>query len=285
MATVLISVLCVVIYYWQDQNDTWATDQAYEICEQGYSNYERLVIKKAMGAASADECADMLFYIHYASDRNSEIQSLIDGAEPLPGLSKSDSDVLAGQTIKSIYRQFKATVPDSLSAKLWYEPESWNAWRMFTSNFVHHHHRDTIVCPCYGVGTYRSGTFDAYGDTGVVDVRQHARHTEPDKYAVLEQGNLRRATTEASSRLTGFVDCQHIEVGKECYLAAVTDVEPTRFVWIALNGVPYYLPAVVDGDAGPIPGAGTGRIVIFKYTVLPHERAAACVADDLAKII
>ncbi len=137
VATVLISVACVAIYYWQDQNDTRATDQAYEICEQGYSNYERLVIKKTMGTASADDCADMLFYIHYASDQDSEIQSLIDGAEPLPGLSKSDSDVLAGQTIMSIYRQFKATVPDSLSAKLWYEPESWNVWRMFTSNFAH----------------------------------------------------------------------------------------------------------------------------------------------------
>lgn len=137
IVTIIICVTCVAIHIWQHKNDSEVIDKAYEICAAAQSHYQQLVFRKTLHARPGQGCAGMLYEIHTADEPEAAIRQLIQGAQPLPGLAKADSDELAYQTIRETYMSYARIVPSPVTPRLWYEPQNWNVWRMITSTFTH----------------------------------------------------------------------------------------------------------------------------------------------------
>ncbi|MFV2056755.1 MAG: rhomboid family intramembrane serine protease [Thiohalomonadales bacterium] len=75
--------------------------------------------------------------IHTTSRPDKMILNLAERADPVHSLNKSDSVQFIADSLGDLYANFESTAPDSLTAKLMYDPRSFRLDHMVTSAFAH----------------------------------------------------------------------------------------------------------------------------------------------------
>ena len=135
--TVLICLLCVGIYYAQDNNQGAVFVETEIFCERQQPRMYRMVMKKVMGEVSERACAHLMLSTHFAKDREEHVTNIAKDAGKFAGLSKETSQEYAKTLIEEQYQAYERYIPDDLTEKLWYEPQSWNPWKMITATVSH----------------------------------------------------------------------------------------------------------------------------------------------------
>ena len=135
--TVLICLLCVGIYYSQHKNAEAVRVETEIFCERQQPRMYRMVMKEVLGEVSKRACAHLMLSTHFADNREEHISGLANDAGKFAGLSKQASQEYATALIQEQYKSFERLIPDNLTEKLWYEPHSWNPWKMVTATVSH----------------------------------------------------------------------------------------------------------------------------------------------------
>jgi membrane associated rhomboid family serine protease len=128
--TLLVSLVCLFIYYQQARNEERIEEAAVRFCSGIELMSRDDFSTRPEYMPNAESCAYSMLEIH-ASTR--PLETLAREQEELRGKNRpGDAELL-----RDIYYRFAATAPRYLTAQLWYERPSWNLLRMFTSSISH----------------------------------------------------------------------------------------------------------------------------------------------------
>ena len=132
--TLVISALCLAVYYAQVRNEEQIGRAVENYCVYGVSASERDAWRQ-LDASHIEICSHTLAYIHtyprpepLFSELEARLnQKLQDPAEAARVLTE----------LRGSYHRFAVRAPAYLTGRLWMERPSWNPWRMLTSSFAH----------------------------------------------------------------------------------------------------------------------------------------------------
>jgi TPR repeat protein/membrane associated rhomboid family serine protease len=135
VATIMVSLLCLAIYYAQYRNERQIERAADGYCTYSLDANERLLWRR-IGQESANEaCIGLLATLH-ALNRTDPLLKRIEGSLTSELRDGAEAARMAG-AIRASYERFAAQAPGHLTGRLWMERPSWNAWRWITASFAH----------------------------------------------------------------------------------------------------------------------------------------------------
>ncbi len=135
--TILISILCIFIYYQQSVSERAINNSASEYCQKKQSRIFLLVVKKVTQSDDSQACIAILQSLQNNSNPQNTINKLVDYASAFDSMSLIRSRELMVGTLNKVYNDFKQQAPKSLTAKLMYDPATLSIDKMITSVFAH----------------------------------------------------------------------------------------------------------------------------------------------------
>lgn len=139
LLTVLICIVCLVVYARQHANEIEFLDRTDAFCRRVSSRTEEIMLEKLVSAAGVATCGDLVLEVGLTEDEDREatVARLIAASEPYAGFSRADSAVYMEQLFHSFYDRYTRSVPPLTTKALWYHPHSWDPWTMVTASFAH----------------------------------------------------------------------------------------------------------------------------------------------------
>ena len=135
--TVLVSLLCIVIFWQQAGNESRIIEKTAAFCQGQHSDMTEIVYKKISGAGTERACYELMVEMLLSADWVAPLEKRLALMKPVAGMSVEDGRAYAHDILSSEYRRFRVQVPDYLTDDLYYDPTSWNPWRMLLSSFAH----------------------------------------------------------------------------------------------------------------------------------------------------
>ncbi len=135
--TILISILCVVIYFLQFRNEVEFFDKTLAHCGNSRTAIERMAMNKSLGGSTVADCFEFVTQMTIAEDSKSLLNDYVEGSKKFAGLSAQDSKDYVRDVLTREYASYKSAVPPLKTKQLWYHPSSWDPVTMLTSNFAH----------------------------------------------------------------------------------------------------------------------------------------------------
>ncbi len=141
--TIIICIVCPIIYYAQESNEKTVRKDTYYFCQQKKDDNLKRVLKAMKLPNNVNTCRDIMFEIHLSHNKPATIANLITKTKPrrikyyAKRYSKEKSQKIITDTITDWYDNYRLIVPDYLTAKIWYDPKSWNPINMITAAFAH----------------------------------------------------------------------------------------------------------------------------------------------------
>ena len=136
--TVLICLLCCLVYWQQYSKDTAYFDQLEKFCLYQLSKRERSWLERVHGDAPGHSCATMLESIRDAEDPEARIEELVAGTKPIKLFTSKQANIdYVEKKIRDIYKKFERDVPENLTEDLAYNPKDLDVVKMVTSTFSH----------------------------------------------------------------------------------------------------------------------------------------------------
>jgi membrane associated rhomboid family serine protease len=127
--TVLVCLLCLGIYAAQSSNENALYQAAGEHCERESGRRFAVALRQIAGTDDPRACAGLMLALYHARDQKAELARLSGVDERLPAAYE--------QALLQSYASFELSAPRSLTARLWYPPDSWNPLRMLTAAVAH----------------------------------------------------------------------------------------------------------------------------------------------------
>jgi membrane associated rhomboid family serine protease len=127
--TVLVCLLCLGIYAAQSSNENALYQAAGEHCERESGRRFAVALRQIAGTDDPRACAGLMLALYHARDQKAELARLSGADERLPASYE--------QALLQSYASFELSAPRSLTARLWYPPDSWNPLRMLTAAVAH----------------------------------------------------------------------------------------------------------------------------------------------------
>ena len=136
--TILICLLCMIIYWQQYSVDKRYFQSIEQFCTQDLSKREIAWLDRIPRNGSYNQCATILESIREKSNAEAEIDRLSKLAKPIRLFtSKQDNLNYIKKKISDIYLKFDTNVPENLTKKLVYDPHELDVIKMITSTFSH----------------------------------------------------------------------------------------------------------------------------------------------------
>ncbi len=135
--TIAISIACLIIFYAQYNNETRVIESVVEYCEATLDQSFKFVLAKSTGSTSEGVCIDLIYKIHRSTDSEARINEIVKYSDRIEVFSEADGKRYMHQLLQEKYRNYADFAPTDLSARLMYEPGSWNPVTMLTSTFAH----------------------------------------------------------------------------------------------------------------------------------------------------
>jgi len=135
--TLFICLLCIYIYYQQSVSEIAINKSAAEYCQKKQPRIFLLVVKKLTQSDDISACVVILRSLHTNSNPQNIINKLVDHAEAFDSMSTIRSREIMVDTLENNYGDFKKHAPQSLTAKLMYEPSTLAVQKMISSAFAH----------------------------------------------------------------------------------------------------------------------------------------------------
>lgn len=133
--TILISIVCLAIYYAQARNENRIVKSAGDYCVYQASSSEREAWGQLGRRAPTEICSDTLAYIHTSPRPELLFQDMQTWLN-----RQLNSPAEAARTateLRTSYYRFATGAPSYLTGRLWMERPSWNVLRMLSSAFAH----------------------------------------------------------------------------------------------------------------------------------------------------
>ena len=128
--TVLVCLLCLGIYAAQLSNERALYQAANEHCEREAARRFAMALRQVAGTDEPRACAGLMLALYHARDPKLELARLTGAAAERLAASYE-------QALLQSYASFELSAPRSLTARLWYPPDSWNPLRMLTAAVAH----------------------------------------------------------------------------------------------------------------------------------------------------
>jgi membrane associated rhomboid family serine protease len=126
--TILVCLLCLGVYAAQSSNERALHQAASEHCEREAGRRFAMALRQVAGTDESRVCAGLMLALYHARDPKAELARL--AGDERPAASHE-------QALLQSYASFELSAPRSLTARLWYPPESWNPLRMLTAAVAH----------------------------------------------------------------------------------------------------------------------------------------------------
>lgn len=137
LLTVLISLLCIAIYYAQYRNEIDVYAKAVKFCERPQTAAFQRTLLKLSGNVDTEGCLDTLLRIHINQNKKAMIADLANRLGDTPGVTNADLRSYYADALNETYAEFRRSVPELLTTRLWYSPASWSIDRMLTATVAH----------------------------------------------------------------------------------------------------------------------------------------------------
>jgi len=135
--TILISVLCIIIYNKQISSIEKIETSLHEFCNQEKNDRDFLLSLTSIKNNELNSCETIIYYIHHSPDPDKTIEQLARVAKPIQGVSLGYSKQFITSNLQEKYRSINPHLNYNLTDKLAYNPSDYNVFNMLSSQFVH----------------------------------------------------------------------------------------------------------------------------------------------------
>ena len=135
--TWLVCLVCIVVFFNQQQSSRDITHTAEKYCSQDHPRRFWLTMKKLAGDQADAACPKIMSAIHTSGHPSEVINRLAEHARPWDLMNAAESRAYTVQQLEHAYDDFKWSVRPSLTERLAYNPASYNVWHMVTAAFAH----------------------------------------------------------------------------------------------------------------------------------------------------
>ena len=135
--TLVITLLCIGIYSAQYFNERAIVRSVVRFCNAPLDRDLAMTIKQIYGTANGHHCARLLGEIYHDPAETAAIERLAARAGVTPGVINGKLDGYYADILRDAYDSFRRDTPPSLTARLWYVPQSWNVGHMLTAAVAH----------------------------------------------------------------------------------------------------------------------------------------------------
>ena len=135
--TWLVCLVCIVVFFKQQQSSRDITQTAEKYCSQDHPRRFWLTMRKLAGEQADAACPKIMSAIHTSGHPDEVINRLAEHALPWDLMNAAESRAYTVQQLEQAYDDFKWGVRPSLTEQLAYNPTSYNVWHMVTAAFAH----------------------------------------------------------------------------------------------------------------------------------------------------
>ncbi len=135
--TILICLICMLVFYSQVSNRDKITQLTQSFCEQQQDRVFDLILKKVYTRYGQGGCLEFIYRAQSSKDSQQVIADAAKKVTSIANLNASKSQQLALQRLSEKYRDYRNTVPKNLTIELAYEPRSYSFYNMFTATVAH----------------------------------------------------------------------------------------------------------------------------------------------------
>ncbi len=140
LLTILISLLCLFIYWQQVQSNEELMAYTQQFCNEQTSRKHKVIMQKLADAhqyKGEDICRSVFMTLNYVEDRESFIKEMAAETSSFTGRSLIDTHNKITVYIYQKLKEYDQHAPDDLSNLLSYKPDSYNPLTMISSAFAH----------------------------------------------------------------------------------------------------------------------------------------------------
>ncbi|NKC14740.1 MAG: rhomboid family intramembrane serine protease [Gammaproteobacteria bacterium] len=135
--TILLCAACLGVTCTQQYLDGTGEEAAAEYCKRPGPELYQLLAKHLFGKADAEACQQLMGHITLAQDPREFVAQHIVGKMTLKEYPPARGRELLITSVLDHYRGFAASVPASLTPKVWYEPSTFDPIRAIIATFAH----------------------------------------------------------------------------------------------------------------------------------------------------
>jgi membrane associated rhomboid family serine protease len=137
LLTILISIICIVVYVQQEKNVEELERGIDGFCGAHQPQIYRLALTSLYGSSTPHECVKFILGMHTAQNQDEYLSDVIEKGKPLTGYNRADSNQYIDKVLRDNYKIFANVAPKYLTNELSYHPESWKLSNMLTAAFAH----------------------------------------------------------------------------------------------------------------------------------------------------
>jgi membrane associated rhomboid family serine protease len=135
--TLLVCLVCIVVFFEQQQSSRDITQTADRFCGQDHPRRFWLTMTKLAGEQADTACPKIMSAIHASGHPHEVINRLAGYARRWDTMNAAESRAYTVEQLEHAYGDFKSSVKPSLTEQLAYDPASYNVWHMVTAAFAH----------------------------------------------------------------------------------------------------------------------------------------------------
>ncbi|HED32627.1 MAG TPA: rhomboid family intramembrane serine protease [Gammaproteobacteria bacterium] len=138
--TIFISVACLFIYWQQSLSDNELAQYAHTFCEEKKSRIHKVILAKIATSnkiQKTDVCELLYSSIHFSPDTSLKIDEISKSTTKFSTKSLEKTHAYIAKFLNKKYSEFNSEAPANLTRKLYYDPGSFNVFKMLTSAFAH----------------------------------------------------------------------------------------------------------------------------------------------------
>ncbi|KPJ87984.1 MAG: hypothetical protein AMJ53_17400 [Gammaproteobacteria bacterium SG8_11] len=137
LLTILVCIVCLVVYYFQYTNNRAIEKTAIKFCENNKDKLFAVVVEKITTAKTVRNCAKLIYSIHINDKPQLKILGLAEDYHVFDSLNFAQGQSLVTTVLNEEYGKFKKIAPQSLTTQLYYVPGSFSFVHMISAVFAH----------------------------------------------------------------------------------------------------------------------------------------------------
>lgn len=138
--TILITILCLTIYWQQAESDIELAEYTSNFCSKQEGRIYNIVLKKIAASKNyqgEDVCEAAFTAIHLSRDTDETINNLIKDTTKFSSKSTKQTHAYMHLLLSKMHSKFNINSPVNLTNQLKFDPEEFNILRMISSAFAH----------------------------------------------------------------------------------------------------------------------------------------------------
>ena len=137
LLTILVCIACLVIYYFQYQNNIAIEKSSIKFCQTNKEKLFWVIVDKITGDKSVRNCAKVIYSIHNSPKAEQKILSIAEDYHVFDSLNFAQGKALIIDILNEEYGNFRKSTPESLTAQLYYVPGSFSIKNMLSAVLAH----------------------------------------------------------------------------------------------------------------------------------------------------